>query len=387
MSDLKVAIDATRVKSGGGIAHLLGILAVEDVSVHGIQQVHIWAYRQLLDRLPNRPWLIKHCPKVTEQSLFKQIYWQAFKLADEIKRAGCQLLFAVDATTFSRFKPMVVLSQNMIPFEVGFETIYGFDKSGIHQRLLLQVQKRAFKFADAVVFLTNYAAKRIQLYTGPLKHYQCIAHGVDAAFKQISPQAIWPETGERPIQCLYVSPIWEYKHQAELVRAIKVLRMRGHNVTLTLTGGGNREGQALLEQEMQRTDPDRSFVQILDFVPHADIPKLIANADLFVFASSVETFGITLLEAMTIGMPIACSNRSSLPETLQDGGVYFDPQDDRSIAEAIEALIADASLRQHLAARAKQLAEPYSWQKCAAQTWDYIAHIYQDRSKRAEIAA
>ena len=387
MSDLKVAIDATRVKSGGGIAHLLGILAVEDISVHGIQQVHIWAYRQLLDRLPSRPWLIKHCPTVTEQSLIKQIYWQAFKLADEIKRVGCQLLFAVDATTFSRFKPMVVLSQNMIPFEVGFETIYGFNKSGIHQRLLLQVQKRAFKFADAVVFLTNYAAKRIQLYTGPLKHYHCIPHGVDAAFKQISPQTIWPEKSEQPIRCLYVSPIWEYKHQAELVRAIKILRIRGHNVTLTLTGGGNREGQALLEQEMQQTDPDRSFVQILDFVPHADIPKLIANADLFVFASSVETFGITLLEAMTIGIPIACSNRSSLPETLQDGGVYFDPQNDQSIAEAIEALIDDAPLRQRLAARAKQLAEPYSWQKCAAQTWDYIAHIYQDRSKRVEIAS
>jgi glycosyltransferase involved in cell wall biosynthesis len=387
MSDLKVAIDATRVKSGGGIAHLLGILALEDISVHGIQQVHIWAYQNLLDRLPNRPWLVKHCPKVTEQSLVKQIYWQAFKLADEIKRAGCQILFAVDASTFSRFKPMVVLSQNMIPFEVGFETIYGFDKSGIHQRLILQVQKRAFQFADAVIFLTNYAAKRIQLYTGPLKNYQCIAHGVDAAFKQISPQSAWPAKGKRPIQCLYVSPIWEYKHQAELVRAIKVLRERGHNVTLTLTGGGNSEGQALLEQEMQQTDPGRSFVQILDFVPHADIPKLIANADLFVFASSVETFGITLLEAMTIGMPIACSNRSSLPETLQDGGVYFDPQNEQSIAEAVEALIKDAPLRQRLAARAKQLAEPYSWQKCAAQTWGYIAKIYQNRSKRAEVVS
>jgi glycosyltransferase involved in cell wall biosynthesis len=249
------------------------------------------------------------------------------------------------------------------------------------------VQKRAFQFADAVIFLTNYAAKRIQLYTGPLKHYQCIAHGVDGAFKQINPQAAWPEKSERPIQCLYVSPIWEYKHQAELVRAIKVLRTRGHNVILTLTGGGNREGQALLEQEMQQSDPDRSFVEILDFVPHADIPQLIAKADLFVFASSVETFGITLLEAMTIGMPIACSNRSSLPETLQDGGVYFDPQNEQSIAEAIEALIKDASLRQRLAARAKQLAEPYSWQKCAAQTWGYIAEIYQDRLKRAEIAS
>jgi glycosyltransferase involved in cell wall biosynthesis len=377
MSDLKVAIDATRVKSGGGVAHLLGILAVEDISAHGIQQVHIWAYQQLLDRLPNRSWLIKHCPKVTEQSLIKQIYWQAFKLADEIKRAGCQILFAVDASTFSRFKPMVVLSQNMIPFEVGFEKIYGFDKSGIHQRLILRVQKRAFQFADAVIFLTNYAAKRIQLYTGPLKHFQSIAHGVDTAFKQISPQAVWPEKGERPIQCLYVSPIWEYKHQAELVRAIKVLRERGCSVTLTLTGGGNREGRALLDLEMQRTDPKHSFVRILDFVPHGEIPLLIARADIFVFASSVETFGITLLEAMAIGMPIACSNRSSLPETLQDGGIYFDPQNIESIADAIEELISNDSLRKNLSNRAKKLSESYSWDNCAAQTWRYVADTYQ----------
>jgi len=384
---LKVAIDASRVKSGGGIAHLLGILNVDDMSVYGIGEVHVWAYCKLLDLLPDKPWLVKHCPNVTQQSLLKQIYWQAFKLSKEIIQARCEILFAVDASTFSRFKPMVVLSQNMIPFEEGFTSIYGYDKSGIHQRLILLVQKRAFKFADAVIFLTDYAARRIQLYTGLLKNFQCIAHGVDVAFKQIAPQSIWPEDNIRPIQCLYVSPIWEYKHQAELVRAIKILRVNGHNVTLTLTGGGNREGQALLKQELQRTDPNRSFVQILDFVPHADIPQLIANADLFVFASSVETFGITLLEAMSIGMPIACSNRSSLPETLQDGGVYFDPQNEHSIAEALETLINDASLRKRLAARAKQLAESYSWEKCATQTWSYVAKIYKSRSKRAEITS
>ena len=377
MNDLKVAIDATRVKSGGGIAHLLGILAIEDIRTHGIHQVHIWAYQQLLDRLPNHSWLIKHCPKVTEQSLIKQIYWQAFKLADEIKRAGCQILFAVDASTFCRFTPMVVLSQNMIPFEVGFEKIYGYDKSGIHQRLILQVQKRAFKFATAVIFLTRYAAERIQIYTGQLKNYQCIAHGVDPAFKNISQQAQWPQKDDRPIQCLYVSPIWEYKHQAELVRAVKILRERGRLVTLTLTGGGNREGRALLDQEMQRTDPTQSFVSILNFVPHQEIPALIAQADIFVFASSVETFGITLLEAMAVGMPIACSNRSSLPETLQDGGVYFDPQNIESIADAIEQLILSDALRKKLADRAKQLAEPYSWERCAAKTWRYVADTYQ----------
>ena len=76
-------------------------------------------------------------------------------------------------------------------------------------------------------------------------------------------------------------------------------------------------------------------------------------------------------------MPIACSNRSSLPETLQDAGVYFDPQNDASIAEAIQLLIDDPSLRKTVAARAKQLSEPYSWETCASHTWNYISHTFQ----------
>jgi glycosyltransferase involved in cell wall biosynthesis len=103
------------------------------------------------------------------------------------------------------------------------------------------------------------------------------------------------------------------------------------------------------------------------------VPALIAGADIFVFASSVETFGITLLEGMTVGVPIACSNRSSLPETLKDAGVYFDPQSDVSIADAIQQLINHEEMRESLALKAQQLARHYSWQQCAAQTWNYVA--------------
>jgi glycosyltransferase involved in cell wall biosynthesis len=377
MIDLKIAIDATRVKSGGGVAHLLGILNIDDIHRYGIREVHVWSYQELLDRLPTKPWLIKHCPSVTKSSLLRQIYWQAFHLQKEISRSGCHLLFAVDASTFSRFRPMVVLSQNMIPFEVGFEKIYGYDKSGIHQRLILRAQKSAFKFADSVIFLTNYAAARIQRYTGSLRNFRCIAHGVDAIFKQEQHHGNLRSNGQEPMNCLYVSPIWEYKHQAELVRAFKLLNDRGYPAVLTLTGGGNKEGHALLDQELQRSDPQRTFVKVLDFIPHAEVPKLMAHADIFVFASSVETFGITLLEAMTVGMPIACSNRSSLPETLQDGGLYFDPLDVESIAQTLAHLMSNPELRANLSARAKDLAAPYSWQKCADETWTYIVQTYQ----------
>jgi len=371
---IKVAVDASRIKSGGGIAHLKAIMNGDALARHGVAEVHIWSYRELLDKLPDKPWLVKHCPAVSTQSLLHQIYWQATRLAKEIKAVGCDVLFSVDATTFCNFKPLVLLHQNMIPFEIGFEKLYGLNSVGIHQRILRRVQIHAFKRAQGVVFLTHYAAKRMQLYTGELQNFICIAHGVDEVFKQMLTRASWPQRREeRPITCLYVSPAWKYKHQAEVVRAIKILRDRGYELNLILTGGGNAEGQAIVNRQIAITDPNRCFIKQLAFVTHEEMPALMANADIFVFASSVETFGITLLEAMAMGMPIACSNRSSLPETLKDAGVYFDPQDEVSIADATERLINDAELRQALASKAQILARNYSWEQCATQTWQYIA--------------
>lgn len=90
---------------------------------------------------------------------------------------------------------------------------------------------------------------------------------------------------------------------------------------------------------------------------------------------------ITLLEAMAAGLPIACSDRGPMPEILEDGGVYFDPELPDSIAAAVEQLITDPALRERVAQRAKQLSEQYSWSRCAEETWKFIAETY--RSVRA----
>jgi glycosyltransferase involved in cell wall biosynthesis len=86
---------------------------------------------------------------------------------------------------------------------------------------------------------------------------------------------------------------------------------------------------------------------------------------------------------MTIGVPIACSNRSSLPETLQDGGEYFNPQDPTTIAEALNRLIQDPEKRARVAARAKELAAQYSWARCAQETWQFIVQTYRAQSLKA----
>ena len=100
---------------------------------------------------------------------------------------------------------------------------------------------------------------------------------------------------------------------------------------------------------------------------------MLARADIFVFASSCENMPNTLLEAMASGLPIACSSRGPMPEVLQEGGAYFDPEDAGSVAQAIEKLLLDADFRRAAAARASALSEQYSWERCARETWNYLA--------------
>jgi glycosyltransferase involved in cell wall biosynthesis len=173
-----------------------------------------------------------------------------------------------------------------------------------------------------------------------------------------------------------------YKHQWNVVRAIGVLRERGIDVSLVLAGGGSGRAQRLLDRAIAETDPRGEFVRTLGFVEHEKLPALLASADLFIFASSCENMPNTLVEAMAAGLPIACSDRGPMPEILQDGGVYFDPENVSSIADSVARIIVDAELRTRLAMRARGLADQYSWEICARQTWALLRALGETAAAR-----
>lgn len=373
---LIVGIDASRNRSGGARAHLTGILDAGNPLEHGVREVHVWAFRSLLDSLPDRPWLVKHGPDDLERSLPRQLWWQAARLGGEAKKVGCDILFTTDASTLCRFRPMVVLSQDVLSYEPQALAYFRFSKQLFRLLAILLVQNLAFRFADGVIFLTRHAGKAIQKSCGALPRVAYIPHGVGEEFRRVRRQNGWPRKGERPIQVLYVSNAELYKHQWVVIRAVQLLRKRGHDVVLTLLGGGRGRAQQLLENQLAASDPEGVFARQLGFVDHKDLPSFMADADLFVFASSCEAFGITLLEAMSVGLPIACSNRSCMPELAADGAVYFDPEDAVSIADATERLIVDQSLREAVAERARIVAEQYSWSRCAGDTWAFIIETY-----------
>lgn len=103
----------------------------------------------------------------------------------------------------------------------------------------------------------------------------------------------------------------------------------------------------------------------LGYVPQEDMPSLYAGASLFVYPSLYEGFGVPILEAMTVGCPVATSNISSMPEVGGDAAVYFDPMSVEDIAEKMKwALEHTKSLKDKSLMQAKN----FSWEKTARET-------------------
>jgi len=373
---ISIAIDASRNRSGGARAHLIGILSNIDPEEYGIDKIHIWSFKTLLDQLPDYPWLIKHNPKSLERSLTEQILWQAFSLAADIKAAKCDILFSTDASTFCSFSPLVVLSQDMLSYEPGVMQSYGYGINRLRLEIILVLQNLAFKRAAGVIFLTKHSGKVIQKSCGPIANVAYIPHGVDDLFANSSLSLVkWPEAIDETIKCIYISNADRYKHQWNVVKAVFILRGRGYKINLTLVGGGSGYGQNLLNSTIARLDNSGSFVQQLEFIPHGLLPELISRANIFIFASSCENMPVTLVEGMSMGLPIACSDRGPMPEILVNGGVYFDPEDENSIAISLEKIISTPQLRLQMSTNAKTLANQYSWTRCAGETFKFITDV------------
>lgn len=101
------------------------------------------------------------------------------------------------------------------------------------------------------------------------------------------------------------------------------------------------------------------------YVPDEDLPALLSGASLFAFPSLYEGFGLPVLEAMACGVPVVCSNTSSLPEVVGDAALLVPPTDTDALAAAIARILTDQDLRRALIARGLKRAGEFTWRRCA----------------------
>ena len=111
------------------------------------------------------------------------------------------------------------------------------------------------------------------------------------------------------------------------------------------------------------------------YIPDAQVPVLLQHADLFVFPSWYEGFGLPALEAQIAGVPVACSRAASLPEVAGEGAAYFDPASDEDIARVLRQCLRDPNLRARLRQQGAANAGRFSWEQAARDTLQVYAQM------------
>jgi glycosyltransferase involved in cell wall biosynthesis len=116
-------------------------------------------------------------------------------------------------------------------------------------------------------------------------------------------------------------------------------------------------------------------VDFLGPINHDDLPTHYANADIFVYPSLYETFGLPPLEAMAAGCPVVAANSSSMPEVVGDAAELVDPLDVDAIARGMDCLLTNGSKRAELVRRGRLRAQTFTWERAGRQTLDLLRQV------------
>lgn len=166
---------------------------------------------------------------------------------------------------------------------------------------------------------------------------------------------------------LYVGTIEPRKNLMVLLDAYSRLPLATRRCyPLILTGYQGWQNEQIMEKISQAQQ--QGWARYLGFLPAADLPILFSGAKAFCFPSLYEGFGLPVLEAMASGVPVVCSNSSSLPEVVGEAGLMCDPQDTFTFSELLLTSLEDGIWRSQAITNGLLQSQQFSWQRCAVQT-------------------
>lgn len=200
----------------------------------------------------------------------------------------------------------------------------------------------------------------IELYGIAPERVVAIPNGVDAAFRPDYASVEGLVHG-RPLRVLAVGTLQPRKNLLRLLDAVRLLSDQ-LPVTLRIVGPDGFQASVIRERL-----GGSAQVEIVGYVPDEDLPHEYRQADVFVYPSIYEGFGLPVLEAMACGTPVVTSTGGSLPEVAGDAAILVNPFDVSAIAAAIRRVADDAGLARTLRARGLARAAQFTWEETARQ--------------------
>lgn len=369
-----LGIDASTPGSGGGRRHLIEILKRFNSADNGFSKIRIWGVRSLLDQLPDISNVEKISHPLLNKGFFFRLIWQLF-FRDRQLSGKFDILLSPFGTYSNAKIPYVSMSRNMLVFDTNEQSRFDLFLK-LKFKLLQLTQINSFKHSRGVIFLSKYAEQSIRKKINLSgKNTSIIHHGISSDFRgELKPQKpIGDYSFKNPYELLYVSSIWPYKHQWNIVKSISKLRQAGYPVVLRIVGSNDHpQSGEILKFTMLEEDPHHNFIFWEQGVSLNEIAKYYKRSNGFIFASTCENMPNILVEAMSSGIPILCSNFQPMPEFLKDGGMYFDPTSIDDTTVKIKEFIDNPDTRVTLSTLSSSYSKEYNWDKCASETYRFL---------------
>ncbi len=209
-----------------------------------------------------------------------------------------------------------------------------------------------------------------------------IPPAVDPTFRKLSNlpllEKIKEKFGLTKKIILYVGNTRPYKNLPRLIKALALLKKNKDQCYQLVIGGGELRNLPLLRRLTESLRLADSVVFTGD-LSDEEVIALMNAADIFVFPSLYEGFGLPPLEAMACGTPVVTSKAGSLPEVVGDAALLVDPENEEEIVSAIETVLTNAKLREELIKKGFERVKRFSWEKTARETLDIYKSVGESK--------
>jgi glycosyltransferase involved in cell wall biosynthesis len=215
----------------------------------------------------------------------------------------------------------------------------------------------------------------VELLGVPRSKVKVIYPGVDERFRPIKDELALNDVRERyELPSRFILSLGTLEPRKNLVRLIEAFSLLSllspfpfpfSPLSLVIAGGKGWLYEDIFRKVEELGLGER--VVFTGFVSDADLPVIYNLAELFVFPSLYEGFGLPVLEAMACGTPVVTSNSSSLPEVVGEAGLMVDPMDVEGLAEAMWRALSDHPLRERMIRSGMRRARGFTWEKSAEE--------------------
>jgi glycosyltransferase involved in cell wall biosynthesis len=264
-------------------------------------------------------------------------------------------------------------------FDFGFlrhpETV-----SPANRLFLKTMMPRFVRAAERCIAISEFTrAEALDLFDLPAEKVAVAHLGVGSEFLPAGEEAVQSLRQRYELDgpyLLFVGTTEPRKNLGSVLRALRLPECAGLKLVVAGSGGW---GEGDVRESFDALEA-QGRIRRLGRVAQSDLPALYTGAELLVFPSIYEGFGIPLLEAMACGCPVICSDRASLPEVAGDAAVLVASTSADAWAEAIVGVLEDTAKRRCLRERGLARAREFTWRRTAERTLDFYETVHARRS-------